>query len=64
MEREAEFQELVSRGSDYDELLRAGHVVRQVDDPDAWRAEIKANARADKIKVRTANEDQNAAWAT
>ena len=38
---------------DYGELLAHGHVVRQVEDADAWRAAIRAQARADRIEVRT-----------
>lgn len=53
MEREAEYERLVQEGSYYDELLRMGHVVARVADTKAWRAEIKAKARADQIKVRT-----------
>ena len=43
----------VSRRDDYGELLAHGHVVRQVEDADAWRAAIRAQARADRIEVRT-----------
>ncbi len=65
MEREAEYEKLVRTGSYYDELLRMGHVVARVADTKAWRDEIKAKARADKIKVRTglSNQDERVAWA-
>ena len=65
MEHEVEFRKLVSRGSDYDELLREGHVVRRVDDAVAWREAIRAQARADRIKVRTglSSSDAGVAWA-
>ena len=43
----------LSRRDDYGELLAHGHVVRQVEDADAWRAAIRAQARADRIEVRT-----------
>lgn len=65
MEHEAEYRKLVALGSDYDELLRMGHVVRRVDDPAAWRKAIKAKARADRIRVRTglSATDPDVAWA-
>jgi len=46
----------VRRRDDYGKLLARGDVVRSiddVDDPDEWRAEIKRQARSDRIKVRT-----------
>ena len=43
----------LSRRDDYGELLAHGHVVRQVEDADAWRAAIRAQAQADRIEVRT-----------
>ena len=48
------------RGSDYDELLRFGSVYARVDDLEQWRAEIRAQVRADKLRVRTfiVNEDE------
>lgn len=52
----------MQRGSDYDELLRNGYVAVWTDDPEGWRAAIRANARADKIKVRT-GAGSNDAWA-
>jgi hypothetical protein len=33
-------------------------VVRHIEDIDAWRSEIKRQARADKIKVRTGANDR------
>jgi hypothetical protein len=59
MEHEAEDEKLVSQGSYYDELLRLGHVVARVADTKAWRDEIRAKARADKIKVRTGVSSQD-----
>jgi hypothetical protein len=44
---------LLSRRDDYGELLANGHVVGQVEDADAWRAAIRAHARADRIEVQT-----------
>jgi hypothetical protein len=46
----------VRRRDDYGKLLARGDVVRSIDDVDdaeTWRAEIKRQARADRIKVRT-----------
>ena len=46
----------VDRRDDYGQLLASGQVVHRledVDDIEAWRVEIRRNARADKIKVRT-----------
>jgi hypothetical protein len=65
MEHEEEWARLTQRDTDYNELLRFGEVIRRVDDPDDWRAEIKVQARADKIKVRTgtANSDNGVVWA-
>jgi hypothetical protein len=41
-------------GGDYPELLRHGQVVPPPGvDIEAWRAEIRAKARADKIRVAT-----------
>lgn len=44
------------RRDNYGKLLAAGEVIQsveRVDDPDTWRAEIKRQARADRIRVRT-----------
>jgi len=46
----------VTQRDDYGTLLAASQVVRKVgdvDDPQAWRAAIKRQARADRIRVRT-----------
>jgi len=46
----------IDRRDDYGQLLASGqviHEVEDVDDVEAWRAEIRRQARADKIKVRT-----------
>ena len=52
--------ERVNRRDDYGQLLASGQVVHSADevmDVDAWRAEIRRQARADKIKVRTGFND-------
>jgi hypothetical protein len=46
----------VDRCDDYGQLLASDEVVdrlEDVEDIEAWRAEIRRNSRADKIKVRT-----------
>lgn len=53
--------ERVDRRDDYGQLLAQGQVVRKhadIGDPDAWRAEIRRHARADRIKVRTGDNDR------
>ena len=45
MEREDDFLRLVRRGSDYDELLRAGHVVCRVEHAEEWRQSMREQAR-------------------
>lgn len=55
----------VERRDDYGSLLAAGQVVRDrgvLDLPDAWRAQIRRQARADRIKVRT-GESGETLWA-
>jgi hypothetical protein len=50
----------VERRDDYGQLLASGQVVQshdEVADVDGWRAEIRRQARADKIKVRTGFND-------
>jgi hypothetical protein len=50
----------VDRRDDYGQLLASGQVVHGLDevvDVDAWRAEIRRQARADKIKGRTGSND-------
>ena len=52
--------ERVNRRDDYGQLLASGQVVHSPDevmDIDAWRTEIRRQARADKIKVRTGVND-------
>jgi hypothetical protein len=65
MQHDHEYAKLVARHSDYDELLRMGHVVVRVGDAQEWRRSLKAQARADKIRVRTgtAIADEHVAWA-
>jgi hypothetical protein len=46
----------VDRRDDYGQLPASGQVVHrrdEVGDVDAWRAEIRRQARADKLKIRT-----------
>jgi hypothetical protein len=55
----------VDHRDDYGQLLARGHVIHRVEDIDdieAWRSEIKRQARADKIKVRT-GLNESIAWA-
>jgi hypothetical protein len=50
----------VDRRDDYGQLLARDQVIHDLDDVediDAWRAEIRRQARADKIKVRTGFND-------
>ncbi|MGO9901678.1 MAG: hypothetical protein ACLP0J_18770 [Solirubrobacteraceae bacterium] len=48
-------------GGDYAELLRRGQVVSPPGvDVEAWRREIRAKARADKIRVTTSSDDESA----
>ena len=48
-------------GGDYAELLRRGQVSSPEGvDPEEWRAEIRAKARADKIRVITIREGDRA----
>jgi hypothetical protein len=52
--------ERVTRRDDYGTLLASGQVivgVKDVDDPAVWRAEIRRQARSDRIKVRTGLND-------
>lgn len=55
----------VARRDDYGQLLTSGQAIRRVenvDDPDAWRAAIRRQARADRIKVRT-GVNEHIVWA-
>lgn len=48
-------------GGDYAELLRRGRVSSpEGADPEAWRAQIRAQARADKIRVITLRDGDRA----
>ena len=50
----------IDRRDDYGQLLASGQVIHEVEDVDdvgAWRAAIRRQARADKIKVRTGFND-------
>lgn len=53
MEHEAEFDWLLEQLPPYQALLRYGQVDDLVEDADAWRQAIRAEARRDKIRVRT-----------
>src|SRR4051794_24459280 len=51
----------VARRDDYGQLLARGDIVRRlgdIGDPEAWRADIKRQARADRIKVRTGKNER------
>ena len=55
---------LVSTAATTTASFARGHVVHRVEDVDAietWRSEIKCQARADKIKVRT-GANERTAW--
>jgi hypothetical protein len=55
----------VDRRDDYGRLLADGQVIHEVEDVqdvEAWRAEIRRQARADKIKVRT-GFNEGVVWA-
>ena len=57
--------ERVGRRDDYGRLLADGHVAlkeQDVEDPEAWRAAIRRQARADRIRVQTARDD-GVVWA-
>jgi hypothetical protein len=57
--------ERVDRRDDYGRLLADGHVMvteEDVEDPEAWRAAIRRQARADRIRVQTAR-DVGVVWA-
>ena len=48
--------ERVDRRDDYGQLLARGDVIRRLDevgDPEAWRAELRRQARADRLGIRT-----------
>jgi hypothetical protein len=50
----------VERRDAYGELLAKGHTIvrlSEIEDVDAWRAEIRRQARADRIKIRTGVND-------
>lgn len=56
----------VERGDAYGELLATGQAivrVEKIDDVDAWRANLRRQARADRIKIRTGVTDGTLAWA-
>lgn len=64
-ERIARLLKRVKRRDDYGTLLATGQVVLKLDevkDPKAWRAEIRHNARADRIKIRT-GQTEGIVWA-
>jgi hypothetical protein len=50
----------VHRRDDYGQLLARGqvtHLIEDVEDVDAWRTDIRRQARSDRISVRTGVED-------
>jgi hypothetical protein len=53
VDHEAEFDSLFEVNDSYADLLQHGHVERSSSDPEEWRAEIRRQARQDKIPVRT-----------
>jgi hypothetical protein len=53
MDWEAAFDRLTEELDPYHELLRFGRVSAEVDDPDAWRGELRRQARRDKIPIRS-----------
>jgi hypothetical protein len=65
-DHEHRFQRIISDylerpGGDYAELLRRGHVSSPEGvDPEHWRAEIRAQARKDKIRVTTTRHGNGA----
>jgi hypothetical protein len=65
-DHEQRFRRIVSDylerpGGDYAELLRRGHVSSPEGvDPEQWRAEIRAQARKDKIRITTARHGNGA----
>ena len=65
-EHDARFRRIVEvylerPGGDYAELLRRGLVSSPEGvDPEVWRAEIRAKARADKIRVNTVRDGERA----
>lgn len=55
----------IARRDDYGQLLACGHVVRRIEnitDPYLWRSDIRRQARADRIQVRT-RENRETVWA-
>jgi hypothetical protein len=53
VEHEAEYEWLVEDLDPYEAMLRFGNVIRDVENPDDWRREIRRQARADKRRIRT-----------
>ena len=55
----------LARRDDYGRLLARGEVIRrrgEVQSPEAWRVEMRRQARADRIKIRT-GADRGVLWA-
>ena len=55
------FAARIDRRDDYGRLLARGDVIRplaELEDPDAWRAELRRQAKADKLKIRTGTTSQ------
>jgi hypothetical protein len=53
MEHEAEYEWLVEDPDPYEAMLRFGNVIRDLENPDDWRREIRRQARADNRRIRT-----------
>jgi len=56
LQRIEQLVERVKRRDSYGELLARGNVVvalSDIQDPDKWRADLRRQARADRIKIRT-----------
>jgi len=53
VDHETEFDSLFEVNDSCADLLQHGHVERSSSDPVEWRAEIRRQARQDKIPVRT-----------
>lgn len=73
MEDPAEFRERmerlvrrVNRRDDYGKLIAAGYVIVSADevgDAEEWRREIRRQARADRLGVRTGERREHTLWA-
>lgn len=65
-ERMDRFVRRVGRRDDYGTLIAAGYVVvsaERIGDTEEWRREIRRQARADRLRVRTGLGRENTLWA-